>query len=205
VSQPLPRAIQAALTVLAEENPEGLRDFVDTLVPPKNLTPAGGALASTAAASDTAVAIPADYKVGEKYDLGVYLGQFDLGNGVGEKPIFVVELTKEAKTFCQTVAAAGDLADGYVADPWTYDAKQGLREGKTVIAPFDMLKAAYKDKNIGEFKNMFKKAGWILSSSTHPGDPDGVRFVDFRDGGCGWRGKGRYRAPSLPVRTALTL
>ena len=203
---------KAFLTALIAEIPDEVRAIVDQLVLPKNMVSAGATIAPTTAVTETSVRIPDSY-IGKKYgqEEGLFLGYFDLGNGVGEKPIFVVELTKKDLTFNQTVDATSALTNGYVADPYIYDARQGLREGKTVIAPFDMLNAAYREKDKfqevvdGKLQQMFKKAGWILSSSPHPASPTSVRIVDFRDGGGGWSYKTLVRAPSLLVRTALTL
>ena len=204
MSRELTRAEQVMLAAIAEETPAALRAIVNQLVPPKNMVSAGATIAPTTAVTETSVRIPDSY-IGQKYgqEEGLFLGYFDLGNGVGEKPIFVVELTKKDLTFNQTVEATSALPNGYVADPYIYDARQGLREGKTVIAPHDMLKAVCREKD--KFQEMFKKVGWVLSSSPHPDYPDGVRVVGFRGGGVDWHSKYGLRAPSLLLRTALTL
>ncbi|NTU50241.1 MAG: hypothetical protein HGA87_05055 [Desulfobulbaceae bacterium] len=223
-------AEEGIVKALAAANPDGLRTLVDRLVPPTNMVSVDASIAPTTAITETSVTIPASCQpvpleglnssalvVGQAYSqggefFGRYLGQFDLGNGVGEKPIFVLEPTKENMTFVDTVKAQGKLPNSYVADPYEYDANQGLREGKTAIATFDMVWAAYQNQNKfhvkgnnGKLQKMFKDAGWILSSSPHPGHPSSVRLVDFRGGDDDWSNKDDGRAPSVLVRTALTL
>ena len=198
MSRELTFAEKSILSALAKESPSALRAIVDELVPPETMVSAGAAIAQTASVTSTSVTIPASYQVGEKYDLGVYLGHFDMGAGVGEKPIFVVELT-DSMTFKQTVADTGKLDNGYKADYLTYDAYAGLREGKTVIAPFDMVWKAYESKEEGQLEKMFEKAGWVLSSSSRPDDPSSVRIAVFRGGGGYWDYRGSTRAPSLLV------
>ena len=193
---------KSILSALAKESPSALRAIFDEFVPPETMVSAGATIAQTDSVTSTSVTIPASYQVGEKYDLGVYLGQFDMGAGVGEKPIFVVELTN-SMTFKQTVADTGKSDNGYKADYLTYDAYVGLRKGKTVIAPFDMVWKAYESKEAGQLEKMFEKAGLVLSSSSHPVYPDGVRLADFRDGGDGWVHKGSKRAASLLVCAGL--
>ncbi|MFA6280099.1 MAG: hypothetical protein WC612_04850 [Bdellovibrionales bacterium] len=197
---------RAFLTALITESPDEVRDIVDQLVPPTNMVSVGASVTSTTAVTENSVRISDSY-IGKKYgnEEGLFLGYFDLGNGVGEKPIFVVDLTNDDLTFNQTVKMTGNLQNGYVADPYTYDARQGLRKGKTVIAPFDIVYAAYEKRNKGAFKKMFKYAGWVLTSSPRPGSPFDVRIVAFRGGDRDWSLIDFNRAPSLMVRTALTL
>ena len=202
MSRELTVAEKAILSILAEKNSGELRSIVDQIVQPQNMVSAGATIAPTDSVTNTSVTIPASYQVGKKYDLGVYLGHFDMGAGVGEKPIFVFELT-DPMTFKQTVANAGKLDNGYKADYLTYDAYVGLREGKTVIAPFDMVWKAYESKEEGQLEKMFEKAGWVLSSSSRPANPYGLRIADFRDGVDYGEPKDITRAPSLLVRAGL--
>lgn len=174
--------------------------------------PASSQLVSLEGLNSSALVVGRAYSQGGEF-FGRYLGQFDLGNGVGKKPIFIVKLIKENMTFADTVKAQGMLPNSYVADPHEYDANQGLREGKTAIATFDMVWAAYqkqnkfhvKDNN-GKPQKMFEDAEWILSSSPCPDRPYYVvRIVDFKVGGDVWGSKCYFRSPSVLVRSALTL
>ena len=165
----------------------------------------GKGISPTTPVTDTSVRIPDSY-IGKKYENqeGLFWGYDDLGDGKGEQPIFVLGLT-DTMTFNQTVAATGKLENGYKADPLTYDAMQGLREGKTVIATQKILKKIHENKNKGEFKKLFKDVGWVLSSSPHPDTPHLVRLVDFRDGDDYWYNLDYTRAPIVLVRVGLTL
>jgi hypothetical protein len=223
-------AEKGIIEALASANPDGLRTLVDRLVPPTNMVSVGACIAPTTAITETSVTIPASSQlvpleglnssalvVGQAYSqgegfFGRYLGQFDLGNGVGEKPIFVLELTKENMTFVDTVWAQVNLPNSYLANPYEYDANQVLREGKTAIATYDMVLAAYKNQDKfhvkgykGALQKMFKYAGWVLSSSPHPDFPDDIRAVYFRNGEDGRSHKDSHRERSLLVRAALTL
>ncbi|MFA6280039.1 MAG: hypothetical protein WC612_04535 [Bdellovibrionales bacterium] len=207
-----PAAFQTEVNVFAQSSPTEF-SAIQNAMREVGLEFGGASVTSTTAVTENSVRISDSY-IGKKYgnEEGLFLGYFDLGNDVGEKPIFVLELTKESMTFVHTVKAQGTLPNGYVADPYTYDARQGLREGKTVIATFDMVMAAYKEQDKfeengknGKPQKMFKDAGWVLTSSPHPVNPYGVRIVGFRVGGVDWGFKGYFLAPSLLVRTALTL
>lgn len=213
MSRKLTCAEEVFLRTLAVEAPDAFSHIAREFVPPTNMASVGSCITQTAPVTEPSVRIQDSY-IGQKYgnEEGLFLGYFDLGNGVGEKPIFIVELTKKDMTFSQTVQMAGELPNGYVADPYPYDSRQGLREGKTVIAPFDMVMAAYKEQNRfeeagknGKTQKMFKDAGWVLTSSPYPGSPNLVRIVIFRDGDNDWFSKVLIRARSLLVRTALTL
>ncbi len=153
------------------------------------------------------------YGLGKKdgNEEGLFLGCFDLGNDVGKKPIFVLGLT-EALSFSKTVRAQSDLPNGEEPNPFEYDANQELREGKTAIATFDMVWAAYRNQNkfhvkdnSGKLQKMFKDVDWALTSSPNPEDSFGIRVVNFRDGGVCHVCRGIYYAPSLLVRAALIL
>jgi len=168
----------------------------------------GEGITLTAPVTETSVPIPDSY-IGKKYGAveGLFLRYFDLEDGKGNQPIFVVKLT-DPMTYYKAVAATGEQKNGYKADPRTYDAKKGLRQGKTVIASHDILQAAYenKDKNNGAFAEMFKNHQWVLSSSSHPDSPGDVWILDLRTGYFGvYNGLGSAKVPGLLVRKGLTL
>lgn len=199
----LTKAEEAFLTALAGQNPSALVTFVNNLFSPGSELSIGTSIPPmTTTVPDTAVVIPASYTVGEKYDLGLYLGRFDLGEGVGKKPVFVVELT-EPMVFHDAVRVTGAFEDGYEADAKTYDANAGLREGKKVIAPYNIVNAAYEARNEGAFKELFKGVdSFISTSSSHGMNNSAIMLHCFKD--CKrdkWDWKcSEYRRPNLLVR-----
>ena len=187
MSRQLTNAEMTFLKAVIKEAPDHFRSVVDELT------------CSKPSVTEASARIP-DSSIGNYFEAEKdwFAGYFDLGHNADKEPIFVVELTKEPLTFSDTVKKIGNLPNGYVADPYDYDAKRGLRTGKTVIAPFDVVKAVFDKK--GQFGKMFDDVGWVLSSLSHPDNPFSVRFVDFRNGNFGWGDRDNARARSLVVR-----
>lgn len=161
--------------------------------------------APTAQVIDTSIMIPDSYigkTYGEQY--GLFLGYFDLADKNEKKPIFVVNLT-DSMTFDRSARMTARLVNGYDNSSRIYNAYDGLRTGKTVVAPEAVVAAAYKNKDSGEFARMFRSVGCVLTSSSPPDWAGMANFVNFRNGARGCVFKGEESAPSLLVRAALTL
>jgi hypothetical protein len=158
----------------------------------------------TAPITETYVSIPYSF-VGREYDnqQGLFVGNSYLGCETGNQPIFVDGFAPPLP-FSQNVVLTGKRENGYKANPHTYDAKEGLREGKMVIAPIEMVYTAYLNREIGEFAKLFKNIGLVVTSTTSLENPEKALAVDFRDGHIHCLSKSDYRARSLLVHAGLT-
>jgi len=192
----MPRKLTSAeeifLGAIFKEAPDHFRSVVDELT------------CSKRSATKDSARIPDSY-IGRYFEeeKGWFAGYFDFRYNEDKKSIFIVELTKEPLTFNNTVKKMGNLPNGYVANPYKYDARHDLRESKTVIAPFDILRAVCDKKD--KFGKMFDDVGLVLSSSSHPKDSNVGKAIDFRPGDLVWLYKGFHSARSLLVRPGLTL
>ena len=96
---------------------------------------------------------------------GLFLGYGYLGGGIrGLAPLFVVELTGP-KSFPQHVAAVTNSEPKEPVSVGRYDPNEGLRAGKTVIAPFSILELARENAHKAGFAEMFAKVEYVMSST----------------------------------------